>query len=120
MRGPRRQGGRPGSVRRTERAVGRSDSGYLEDLVVVYDITDDRRRQKVHKVLKDFGRPVQYSVFEARLTREDQVRLQIALERLIDGAEDSVVFYYQCGHCRERAIRLGTAEDPFPIGLTIL
>lgn len=94
--------------------------GNLEDLVIVYDVADDRRRDRVHKVLLDYGAPVQYSVFEARLTREDQVRLQIALERLLDGEEDSLVFYHQCARCRERAVRLGTAGDPFPTGLRIV
>ena len=31
---------------------------------VAYDITDDKRRNKVAKILKDFGKRVQYSVFE--------------------------------------------------------
>lgn len=32
--------------------------------VLAYDVTDDRRRTKLHTALKDFGTPVQRSVFE--------------------------------------------------------
>ena len=32
--------------------------------VVSYDIVDDARRTRVHATLKDYGTPVQYSVFE--------------------------------------------------------
>jgi len=35
--------------------------------VISYDIPDDERRLKVAKILLDFGRRVQYSVFEAHL-----------------------------------------------------
>ena len=36
-------------------------------IVVAYDICDDRRRLCVHKALKNFGHPVQYSTFECLL-----------------------------------------------------
>jgi len=32
---------------------------------ICYDIKDDRRRNRIFKLLKDFGEPVQFSVFEA-------------------------------------------------------
>jgi CRISPR-associated protein Cas2 len=32
--------------------------------VVCYDVVDDRRRNRIFKLLKDYGRRVQYSVFE--------------------------------------------------------
>ncbi|HIP96765.1 MAG TPA: CRISPR-associated endonuclease Cas2, partial [Anaerolineae bacterium] len=33
-------------------------------VVVAYDISNDRRRTKLHDTLLNFGTPVQYSVFE--------------------------------------------------------
>ena len=36
-------------------------------IVVVYDISNDKRRVKLHNLLKDYGTPVQYSVLECYL-----------------------------------------------------
>jgi CRISPR-associated protein Cas2 len=33
-------------------------------VVVVYDISNDKRRTRLHNALLDYGTPVQYSVFE--------------------------------------------------------
>ncbi|MDI6714686.1 MAG: CRISPR-associated endonuclease Cas2 [Thermodesulfovibrio sp.] len=40
----------------------------FEEYVVVYDISDDKERAKVDKVLKKYGFRVQKSVFECKLT----------------------------------------------------
>ena len=40
-------------------------------VLVCYDIPDDRRRTKVMQTLLDFGRRVQYSVFECDLKAKD-------------------------------------------------
>ena len=42
-------------------------------VLVVYDISNDRRRTKLHNLLLDYGSPVQYSVFECLL---DEKRLK--------------------------------------------
>ena len=39
-------------------------------LVVSYDIHDDKRRNSIHKVLKNFGERIQFSVFECDMTKE--------------------------------------------------
>ncbi len=53
------------------------------DYAVVYDITSNRERSRVDKLLKGFGFRVQKSVFECRLTRagrNDLIRRLEALE----------------------------------------
>lgn len=52
------------------------------DYAVVYDITSDRERNKVAKVLKDFGFRIQKSVFECRLDRKNKDELIRRLERI--------------------------------------
>ncbi|BAZ29225.1 hypothetical protein NIES4074_16640 [Cylindrospermum sp. NIES-4074] len=37
-------------------------------IVVSYDISEDKRRTKIHSVLKGYGQWMQYSVFECDLT----------------------------------------------------
>ena len=57
-------------------------------LVIAYDTPDDRRRARLAKLLKGFGERRQYSVFEARLTREQWAHLKGKLEALVNKDED--------------------------------
>lgn len=70
--------------------------------VISYDIPDDRRRNKLAKVLKGFGTRVQYSVFEAHLNKRQYEELKRAVERLIEPSEDSVRYYALCRACVRR------------------
>ncbi|MEY4979435.1 MAG: hypothetical protein RLZZ352_1705 [Pseudomonadota bacterium] len=49
---------------------------------VVYDISDDKERRQVDRVLTGFGFRVQKSVFECRLGRGDKAQLVAQLTRL--------------------------------------
>lgn len=60
--------------------------------LVSYDIADDKRLHKVQKTVVDFGRRLQYSVYECCLSRVQLARLQTALAALIDHDEDQVLF----------------------------
>jgi len=71
--------------------------------VVSYDIPDDKRRTKVHKVLEDFGERVQYSVFECRLRYKDYQRLQQRLRPVLNLDEDDVRFFHLCENCVRKA-----------------
>lgn len=46
-----------------------------------YDISDDRRRQRVARLLEDHGARVQHSVFEIVQTKAEAGRLAEAVER---------------------------------------
>jgi CRISPR-associated protein Cas2 len=63
-------------------------------IVVSYDVTDDRRRTRVMKTLKNFGTRVQYSVFECELKPEVCKRMRAQIEKLIAPKEDNVRFYF--------------------------
>ncbi|OEH85137.1 CRISPR-associated endonuclease Cas2 [Desulfuribacillus stibiiarsenatis] len=79
----------------------------MKHIVIVYDIRDDKRRTKIFKTLKDYATPVQYSVFEAIITKEEYVNLKYRLKRLMK-KEDSIIFYSQCASCKSDLERLGT------------
>ena len=81
-------------------------------MVVSYDIVDDRRRMRVCNTLKNYGRRVQYSVFECDLKQADVERLQQKLRRLIKTDEDSVRFYFLCESCVRRVQVIGQGEVP--------
>jgi CRISPR-associated protein Cas2 len=72
-------------------------------VVVSYDIPDDRRRNRVCKLLKDYGERVQYSVFECLLRPEELKRLRERLKPLLVPEEDDVRFYRLCENCRRKA-----------------
>ena len=61
--------------------------------IVCYDIPDDKRRTKVHKLLKGYGRRAQYSIFECEITLDKLKRLEKQLQRLINEQEDDVRIY---------------------------
>lgn len=68
-------------------------------IVVSYDIHDDRRRYRVARQMEDFGKRVQYSVFDCHLDEKDLGTLKRVLARIIDHETDSVRFYRLCGRC---------------------
>ena len=74
---------------------------------VAYDITDDKRRNRVAKILKDFGTRIQYSVFECDTDRRALLRLQSQLEKVIDFGEDTIIFYHLCATCEKQIDRIG-------------
>ena len=41
----------------------------MDYYIITYDIRDDRRRDKIFKLLKGYVTPVQYSVFEGYVKR---------------------------------------------------
>ena len=75
--------------------------------VVAYDIPDDKRRTKIHKILLGFGKWTQYSLFECFLTRKQLVLLRSKLEEHLVEQEDSVRFYPLCANCVERVETVG-------------
>ena len=70
--------------------------------VISYDIPDNRRRNQLAKTLEGFGRRVQYSVFEAHLSRAQYEELKRAVGIVINPDDDSVRYYRLCGACAER------------------
>lgn len=82
-------------------------------VVVAYDIADDRRRDKVAKILAGYGERVQFSVFECRLDRMQILRLRHALEEVIDAQQDAVCFYFLCQADVQRIERIGRGPPQF-------
>jgi CRISPR-associated protein Cas2 len=76
-------------------------------VVVSYDIPEDRRRTKVHKVLKSYGQWMQFSVFECNLTETQYAKLRSRLSQLIKPDQDSVRFYFLCRCCQDKVERIG-------------
>ncbi|MCS7283126.1 MAG: CRISPR-associated endonuclease Cas2 [Anaerolineae bacterium] len=78
--------------------------------VVAYDIPDDRRRTRVHRVLSGFGKWTQYSVFECFLSEKERVMLMEKLGRVLKADEDSVRFYPLCAACVAKVETIGSEK----------
>lgn len=81
-------------------------------VVVSYDVTSDRHRAKVCNKLKDYGRHVQYSVFECDLDERRLAELSAELAGLLSAQHDSIRFYRLCERCASRVEVRGRAEGP--------
>ena len=75
--------------------------------VIAYDIPDDKRRTKIHKILLGFGKWTQYSLFECFLSRKDLILLQSKLAEHLVENEDSVRFYPLCASCVSKVETIG-------------
>lgn len=76
-------------------------------VAVSYDISEDKRRTKVHKILKSYGQWMQYSVFECCLTDTQYAKLRARLSKVIKPDQDSVRFYFLCACCQAKIERIG-------------
>lgn len=76
--------------------------------VISYDIPEDKRRTKIHKMLKSYGQWMQYSVFEcADLTPTQYAKLRSRLAKVIKPEEDSILFFPLCACCQGKIERIG-------------
>lgn len=72
--------------------------------VIVYDVADDKRRNKISKILDSKGERVNYSVFECFLTKKEFETLSARINKIIDRGDDSVVYYPICVSCYSKII----------------
>ena len=76
--------------------------------VVSYDITSDRLRNKIAKILEGYGLRVQYSVFECHLTEKEYTELYRKLMKLMENVEEgNIRFYPICGTCEKKIRTIG-------------
>lgn len=54
----------------------------VSDYAVVYDISCDKERNRIDKMLKGFGFRIQKSVFECRLKKREKEELIAGLQKL--------------------------------------
>ena len=57
----------------------------------MYDVADRVRLRRAHDVMLGFGDPLQYSVFDCRLSEKELVLLVEALTEVISATQDRVL-----------------------------
>ena len=74
----------------------------LEDerqfVLIIYDITDNKRRVKFAKLLEGYGKRVQKSAFEALIEEAQLRKLEREIPKFINPEEDSVRIYRMTGY----------------------
>jgi len=77
--------------------------------LVTYDISDDKRRNRVFQALRDHGDHAQFSVFFCQLNPMELARLRGILQRAIHVQKDQVLI-----------VDLGEAHNPLDEGMQCL
>lgn len=63
--------------------------------MICYDMASNKKRRKVAEILLDYGRRVQYSVFECEISRKQFEVLYAKLADLSEGMDDGNIRIYQ-------------------------
>lgn len=70
--------------------------------LICYDVGDDRRRTRLHKLLSEYGEPVEESVFEVDLPVRRLRSLRGKILKVVDRDVDVVRIYPLCQDCAPR------------------
>ncbi len=74
--------------------------------IISYDITDNKMRNKMCRLLKDYGARVQYSVFECELEPAELTEMLKKAAPFLNGTDDSLRVYSLCQSCCNTALKL--------------
>lgn len=80
--------------------------------VISYDISSDRIRKKVSDTLLEYGKRVQYSVFECDISKKRFNQLYKKLcELTLKMDEGNIRIYWVCKNCMEKIRIIGVVEE---------
>lgn len=73
-------------------------------IVVAYDITKTKQRNKVSEVLEQYGKRVNLSVFECMLTVSQLRKLRVKITGCLNPKTDKVIYYPLCIECFSKIV----------------
>ena len=82
-------------------------------VLVVYDVSDDKRRLKLSNFLEGYGRRVQESVFECFISLDQMKKLHAQVKKGVKPDVDNVRFYWIPSDALPKALAIGS-ELPKP------
>ena len=88
--------------------------------VVAYDIGDDKRRNKVVKLLEGIGVRMNLSVFECMLTDIQYLKMCSQLAKIIVKKEDWVNIYPLCTECYARITYIPDIKKKEPEKIVVI
>lgn len=69
--------------------------------LICYDVSDNKRRYHISRLLEGYGERIQYSAFECRLSTSHFNQLRNALNRFVT-EEDKLNYYSVCQWCADK------------------
>jgi CRISPR-associated protein Cas2 len=78
--------------------------------LVCYDISDQKRWRRAYKLLKGYGRRVQFSIFRCRINKRQLERLRWELEKILE-TEDRLLIASLCSCCSTKVISRNAVSD---------
>lgn len=82
--------------------------------LISYDISNDKRRRKIAKTIENYGKRVQYSVFECDLEKDRMKELYAILaENMKEDPDGSIRIYNICENCLKKVSIIGQVEETF-------
>lgn len=76
-------------------------------VIVCYDISKTKIRNKIIELLETYGVRVNYSVFECNLSKRQLTGLKEDCNKLIQPKTDRILIYVQCLNCLVKMEKLG-------------
>ncbi len=89
-------------------------------VLIVYDIPDNKRRQKLATFLEGYGRRVQKSVFECFISLAEMKQLHAQVSQRVKSTEDNVRFYWIAADAVPRTLTIGSSLPEPPPRLYII
>ncbi len=84
------------------------------NMIVAYDIADEKRLTRVAKVMMDYGVRVQKSIFEVDVSQKVFRELKSRLEEIILFEEDGVKYFPLCEKCAGTVEIIGQGQFTDP------
>lgn len=91
--------------------------------LVCYDVRDDKRLRRVHKIMKAYGEAWQYSVFYCTLKPIDRIRLENDVREELNLKVDQLLIVDLGSNedaARESATVLGPSPPDGEIGMVVI
>ncbi len=97
-----------------------SDMKRKHFYVVTYDVSDDKRRGKVVKLLEGIGTRMNFSVFECMLTDIQYRNMCSQLSKIVVKREDWVNIYPLCTECYARIAYIPDIKKKEPVKIAVV
>lgn len=79
--------------------------------IITYDIEEDRDRNKIMKILKDYGNRLQYSVYQCNLDEKNLMALVKKLQKRLRSQNDSIIVFKLCNKCYSEIRMYGSKKE---------
>lgn len=77
------------------------------NMIIAYDIANPKRLNKIARIMKDYGRRVQKSIFETDIDERSFAEMRRRVEYVMVREDDGVKYFPLCDRCADTLVALG-------------